>query len=497
MIASNAGQYFGQAALVAALLTASITVKSETMPVTVNPLTFDTEGEHYQYRMHMSIQGQDVFWDLTQGPEVTLIVPDEEHLSRVSGFDPLYTGKALDDRPHQVESRFDALASMMPVVSSQPPLEYEDVFDNRQRVDSVRVAVEPTGETRQLAGREANAYTLAVVSDKSRWDNGDWRPYHLMNIGTIWVYDDLAFSPAPLQLSRHVFNLVFAPHSVGDMEDYSHDLLISALSPLGLLAGARMQEVEIPAEDLAELEAGGWLFDGDEPPGRSLGIRFELLTTEIDTDAAPLDYSALETMSRMDAASLDYLETPLMMANFLDLCPAFPEDIDTASLQAMLADNASFEGTIQGSINDETLGLANFGSQDDSFGRGFLLTLEAYDSELQQAACLTLLRVDAGMPDDSQTLAVAAGSDQSEPGDIVAYLTIVDMTEPGRSQIVASGLGSAGELTLEHVDEEIVEGYVRVDGQVTPLDQLTDSQPFFIEGEFSAMQAWDRVPVAR
>ncbi|WP_445005905.1 hypothetical protein [Halomonas mongoliensis] len=152
---------------------------------------------------------------------------------------------------------------------------------------------------------------------------------------------------------------------------------------------------------------------------------------------------------------------------------------------------------MQGSIDGEVLGEASFGSQDDSFGRGFMLTLESYDPELHQAACLTLLRVDAAMPDDPQRLAVAEGPDQAKPGELVAYLALTDLTEPGRSRVVAAGLGSDGEVILERVDEETLSGHLRLDGQVTPLDRLTDSLPLVIEGEFSARQAWDRVPMAR
>lgn len=497
MVAMERRRPLGRAMMGAALMAMSWGVKAEASPVTVAPLTVETEGNHYQYRMHMTIQGDDLFWDLTQGPDVTLVAPDEEHLSQVSGFDPLYTGEALDNRPHQVASRFDALVSRMPAESGRPPLEYQDVFDNRQRTDAVRVAVEPTGATRELAGREASAYTLAVVSDKSRWRDEAWHPYHALNLGTVWVFEDLAFSPAPLQLSRYVFNLVFAPHSVSGLEEYYHEQLISALAPLGMLAGARMQEVQISAEGLAELEADGWRVEGDEPPGQAQGYRFELLTTELNTETEPLDYAVLEGMSRLDAASLDYLETPLMMVNRLGLCPALPEEMGADSLLAAMQENASFRGQMQGSIDGEVLGEASFGSQDDSFGRGFMLTLESYDPELHQAACLTLLRVDAAMPDDPQRLAVAEGPDQAKPGELVAYLALTDLTEPGRSRVVAAGLGSDGEVILERVDEDTLSGHLRLDGQVTPLDRLTDSLPLVIEGEFSARQAWDRVPMAR
>ena len=92
---------------------------------------------------------------------------------------------------------------------------------------------------------------------------------------------------------------------------------------------------------------------------------------------------------------------------------------------------------------------------------------------------------------------MAAGPDHAESGELVAYLALTDLTEPGRSRVVAAGLGRDGEVTLERVDEETLSGHLRLDGQVTPLDRLTDSQPFVIEGEFSARQAWDRVPMAR
>ncbi|MFY0990536.1 hypothetical protein [Halomonas sp. C05BenzN] len=497
MVAMERRRPLGRAMVGAALMAMSWGVKAEASPVTVAPLTVEPEGDHYHYRMHMTIQGDDLFWDLTQGPDVTLVAPDEEHLSQVSGFDPLYTGEALGHRPHQVASRFGALVSRMPAEAARPPLEYQDVFDNRQRTDAVRVVVEPTGATRELAGREASAYTLAVVSDKSRWRDEAWHPYHALNLGTVWVFDDLPFSPAPLQLSRYVFNLVFAPHSVSGLEEFYQEQLISALAPLGMLAGARMQEVQVSAEALAELEAEGWRLEGDEAPGQSRGYRFELLTTELITEAEPLDYAALEGMSRLDAASLDYLETPLTMVNRLGLCPALPVEMDTEELLATMEEHASFRGRMQGSIDGEVLGEASFGSQDDSFGRGFMLTLESYDPGLRQAACLTLLRVDAAMPDAPQTLDVAAGQDQADAGELVAYLALTDLTEPGQSRSVAVGLGNDGQVTLERVDEETLVGHLRLNGQVTPLEQLTDSQPFVIEGEFSARQAWDRVPMAR
>ncbi|MBF8221089.1 hypothetical protein [Halomonas sp. 328] len=270
------------------------------------PLAVGSDGEHYRYRMHTVFNGEDLYWDITQGPDITRIAPDEATQSRVSGFVTLYTGPAVGSRAHEADRQGEALLPQVSAPGARPPLEYEDVFDNLHRTDEVRVVVQPTGERRELAGRDAKAYALAVVSDKSRHHEDEWRSYHTVNLGTLWAYDDLPFSPAPLQLSPYIFDWVFAPNSgMAGLDDYYQARLIEALEPLGMLAGARMRDFQVSTESLAMLEAQGWQPGEDEPPGQALGPRFELLITELATDADELDYAALEGMVRLDGATLE------------------------------------------------------------------------------------------------------------------------------------------------------------------------------------------------
>ncbi len=483
----------------AALLGSTTVTQADTGPVNIQPISFDSEGVHHAYRMFMEVQGEAMYWTVVQGPDVAEITPDEGYRSGLSGFDTLYTGPAFGDRAHKLHEGFGVLLPVISTEQSGTPFEYQDVFDNKQRVQDVRVAVHPTGENREIAGRKASGYSMAVVSEMS-WRDGDgWEPYQLMNYGTIWIYEDLPFSPAPLQLSRGIFNFVFAPSVVDGLDHFYQQRLIEALKPLGMLAGARMQDFHVSEDTLETLEARDWRLDEEQSPGSARGMQFELLVTELTTDSAPLDYAVLDGLPKADGATVEYLESPVMVADMLQLCPPPPDDLPADELRAVMEEQATFRGEMSGFVDGPLLGEASFGSQDDSFGQGFVITAESYDEELEQAACLALLRVGAGMPKEGGSLSVLDdhGAAGQESGHMIAYLLLAELDGPGKISKVAVGLGQSGRIELESVAGGAMTGSLEVTGTFTALDDLTDSQPFEIRGEFNAQRVWDRVPTTR
>lgn len=481
------------------VLTAAIVLSPALAQVTVSTVDADADSPHLQYRMHMELQGEDMFWTVVQGEDLARIRVDEGYESRLAGMDPLYTGPALDNRAHELAPRFGA---MVPVISGsldQPPVEYEDMFDNLQRLDAVEIVLRPLDEGRDIAGRSADAYVMAVVSEKRRRQGDEWLHYAQVNYGTVWIYPDLPFSPAPLQLSQGVFNFVFAPSAAPGTGDFYQQRLIEALEPLGMLAGAKMRSFTLNEDMLAELEEQDWRLEDGQSPGQAQGMEFELLLTELAEDATPLDYAAVNGMPRLDAAGLEFLEGPLMAMDLLRLCPPLPDDLSQSEMQGLIAEQATFHGEMQGPLDGAINGTARFGSQDDSFGRGFVLTVEAFDEPLDQAACLALLRVEDGKPAAAGTLPVSAefGGDVPEPGDMIAYLVLADFSEEGVVREVAVGAASEGSVAVETSEQELIQGSFELSGNVTTLDDLTESRGFTISGEFTADRAWDRVPVRR
>lgn len=476
------------------LLTPVAALHAGELPVHTLPVSIEAEGEHYRYRFFMEIQGEELYWTLTQGPELTHIHPEEE--TGLGGWEDLYVGSFLDNRSYRIDPQNDLLVPVFDAEQTEPPLTYKDVLGKQRRVDEVHVHVAETGDTREIAGREAHGYRVATVTEHTYLEDDANEAYAMMNYGMAWFFEDLPFSPAALQPSPGLFRMAIAPAAPGGLEGYYLDRLVDALEPKGMIAELQFQSFSIDPEQLASLEAQGWELEEGEPVGQAQGSSFRLTMTEFTDGAEPLDYAVLGNSHRVDAATLEYLESPPMMARMLGACPPLPEGIARESLSETMQEKASFRGSVEGFPEGSVLGEASFGSQeDDFFGHGFALTAEAYLPSLDRAACLILLRVGAGMPEPG-TLQVGAGNAAVE-GTLIAYYLVGDVSEPGEIMHVAVGRGVSGEVRLKSIGEENMYGELEVEGHVTPLNNLSDTREFRMQGEFNARRVWDRVPTTR
>ncbi|MBA2781007.1 hypothetical protein [Billgrantia kenyensis] len=478
------------------LLTPIAGLYADEAPVATQPISIDSQGEHYRYRLFMEIQGEEMYWTLTQGPDLTLIHPEEEYETRLGGWEDLYVGPPLDNLIHRFDAEFDLLVPAFGAEQTEPPLEFEGPFGRLRRVDAVDVHVTEIGETREIAGREAHAYRVATVTANTLLEDDANEPYHGLNHGTAWVFEDLPFSPAALQPSPGLLRMAIAPGVPGGLEAYYLDKLIAAFEPHGMIAELELRDFHVDADNLEALEGHGWDLEQDPSLGQAQGESFQLTMTEFAEDAQPLDYATLENSHIVDAAAIDYLKTPPGMARRLDVCPPLPADMPQDALQAAMEENASFRGSVEGLPEGDVLGEAAFGSQeDDFFGDGFLLTAETYLPSLDRAACLILLRVGAGLPEPG-TLEVASGEAAVE-GTLEAYFLVGDVSEPGEIVHVAVGRGVSGEIRLDEIENDRVQGELEVEGQVTPLDNLNDTEAFRMQGDFDAHRVWDQVPTRR
>lgn len=462
-------------------------------PVNITAINIEPAEEHRSYQLYMELGGEDLYWTVTESGEVTQIRPDEGYESGLGGSDPVYTGTALDNQAHRLDGAKGMLVPAVGVEQHGLPHAFKDVFDNPRQILSTRVETGATGNEREIAGHTAAEHRLALISEMVREDDDD--PYHMVTYGSVWMVEDLPFSYGPLQISNGIFSFLFAPSATPSVHEHYQQALADALSPLGLLAGARLREFMVEEPTLEQLEAQGWIREEDQRLGQQVGnTAYEILMTDFSTSAAPFDYTALQNTHATDAATLEYLETPVMLASILDVCPALPEQIPTDQLQDMMRENASFQGNIEGSMNADMLGEAAFGRQSNSFA----LTLEGFDGSLEQAACLIMMRVGDGVPEAVTTLDVS--DSRLEPGDmmgdLVAFLILADVSQPGEIRHTAVGTAFDGEVVLDSIDEDQISGQLSINGVVTPLEALEDSAAFEYSGEFTARFVWDNIPAA-
>ncbi|WP_018871036.1 hypothetical protein [Thioalkalivibrio sp. ALgr3] len=482
-----------------ALAIPAFTASADESPIQLEPLALDGGGDHYRYGVLTDIQGDEIRWTVTQGPEITRIHPDEDYRSGLGGREDLFTGPALDGELYRKEQELGVLLPVFQSEQVEPPHTFQDMFDNQRRVEEYRVHVAATGETREIAGETAQGYRLAAVTEMTNLDSDDEEALFSVNHGTVWVYEDVPFSSALLQLSPGMFRMAIGPNVPNGLEAHYLHTFGEALEPLGMPAGLQLQGFHTSADTLETMEAQDWALEEDQSPGQASGIAYRIEVTEFSDDADAPDYAALQEYPRAGAAAFEYLRTPPVLADMLDACIPLPADMPRDELAAMLEEQATFDGALEGAHSGALLGQAAWGGQEDpQRGDGFALVVEAFLPELETAACMIFTRVGAGVPDDTGTLEIADPRSTEAEGRLAAHLLVGDVSEPGDITFLTVGQGLSGEVRLDTAEPDgTFHGHLDVEGIATPLDDLGASDGFRLEGEFSAMQYWDRVPVAR
>ena len=189
----------------------------------------------------------------------------------------------------------------------------------------------------------------------------------------------------------------------------------------------------------------------------------------------------------------------MMFAGMFDLCPPLP-DMEEDELRDMMEEMANFRGTTAGKFTADVLGHAGFGSEGDGNDGGFLLTIEAYDTNLERAACIALMRIGQGMPESGESLTIVNESQvepEDHPGDLIGYLLIAGLDGPGEIHAIAAGLGETGTLEVETAGEDRISGTLHFRGTARDPNAPADGQPFEMEGTFSAERVFDQVPTTR
>ncbi|OOC08919.1 hypothetical protein B1A74_13740, partial [Thioalkalivibrio halophilus] len=306
-------------------------------------------------------------------------------------------------------------------------------------------------------------------------------------------------TPALLQLSPGMFRMAIGPNVPDGLETHYLHTLGEALEPLGMPAGLQLQGFHTSADTLETMEARDWALEEDQSPGQASGIAYRIEVTEFSDDADAPDYAALQEYPRAGAAAFEYLRTPPVLADMLDVCLPLPSDMPRDELAAMLDEQATFDGALEGAHSGALLGQAAWGGQEDpQRGDGFALVVEAFLPGLETTACMIFTRVGAGVPDDTGTLEIADPRSTEAEGRLAAHLLVGDVSKPGDISFLTVGQGLSGEVRLDTAEpDDTFHGHLDVEGIATPLDDLGASDGFRLEGEFSAMQYWDRVPVAR
>ena len=482
-----------------ALAIPAVTASADESPIQLEPLALDGGGDHFRYSVLTDIQGDEIRWTVTQGPEITRIHPDEDYRSGLGGQEDLFTGPALDGEVYRKEQELGVLLPVFEGEQVEPPHTFQDMFDNQRRVEEYRVHVAATGEAREIAGETAQGYRLAAVTETTNLDSDAEETLFSVNHGTVWVYEDEPFSSALLQLSPGMFRMAIGPNVPDGLEAHYLHTLGEALEPLGMPVGLQLQAFHTSADKLETMEAQDWALEEDQSPGQASGIAYRIEVTEFSDDADAPDYAALQEYPRAGAAAFEYLRTPPVLADMLDACIPLPADMPRDELAAMLDEQATFDGALEGAHSGALLGQAAWGGQEDpQRGDGFALVVEAFLPELETAACMIFTRVGAGVPDDTGTLEIADPRSTEAEGRLAAHLLVGDVNEPGDISFLTVGQGLSGEVRLDTAEPDgTFHGHLEVEGIATPLDDLGASDGFRLEGEFSAMQYWDRVPVAR
>lgn len=463
----------------------------------------DTEGRHSQYQLDITVDGETVGWTVRQGPELTVIEPPPaEQQTRLTGYEPVYTGPHFDGQAHRVDRRLDALVPVFQAGEIELPLDYTDARDRPHRLRDIQVRVYPTDQTREIDGHLAHGYRLAVLTDLSSVRNHHWHDATALRYGTVWVWPDRPFSPVPFQINRQAL-VAFASELPSDSAGLLQARLIEAFESTGMIAATETANYRLPTQHRAAFDNGeDDPMREDEALAQNLGFTVELLVSDFTTEAEAFDDADLMGLVRLDAAEAMFLGTALTTNSRVGLCERMDPDDHLGLIQA-LAGDPPFSGTLTGPFEGRMRGQAFSGFEDDDrIGEGFMVAVEAFDQDMDTVACVVMLRVGAGRPDDPTLLAVVAddsldaSASPPAPGDMVAHVVMATVDPDGMTRVRSAGMAERGEIHLTWIDDDHARGSVELHGRLLSRDGQT-AQVFSLEGEFSADMVVDRVPVRR
>ncbi len=471
--------------------------------VVVGSAFADADDRHSQYRLDITLGGAAVGWTVHEGPDLTVIEPPEpDQQTRLTGFEPVYTGPHLDHQPHQVDRRLDALVPVFQETRAALPLAYTDARDREHRLRDIQVRVYPTDETREIDGHLAHGYSLAVLSDLSSRRNDQWHDSTSMRYGTVWVWPDRPFSPVPFQINRHVL-VAFASELPSGSAGIAQERLIEAFESTGMIAATETALYSVGTQHRAAFNEGANdPMREDEDLARNLGAQIALAVADFSIDAEAFDGSEIKSLARLDAGDAIFLGTALTTNSRVGLCQRLDSD-DLVGLTQLLAEGPPFQGSMTGPIEGAVRGQALSGFEDDDFfGQGFMVAVEAFDEEMDSVACIAMMRVEEGRPDEPTRLAVVAddsldaSEDSPAAGDMVAHVVVANVDPDGMVHLRFAGMAERGEIDLTFIDDDQVRGSIELYGRLLSRDGQ-DTQVFALEGEFSAEMLLDRVPTRR
>ncbi len=459
--------------------------------------------QHHRYYLDVTIGGQTVGWTVKSSPALTVVdppAPDQQ--TRLTGFEPVYTGAQLGGDSYRIDRRLDALVPVFRAPVAELPLSYTDARDRKHQLRDIQVRLYPTDETRQIDGHRAHGYSLAVLSDLSSLRNDEWHDSTALRYGIVWVWPDRPFSPVPLQINRHAL-VAFAAEIPSGSAPLLQDRLIAALEPVGMIAAVETANYRLaPNQRSAFDDAPSDPMREDDELAQRLGYAVEMAIRDFRSYSEPVVETDLERMPRLDAADSVFLDTALTTVSRMGLCQRLDAD-DLLGLTQLLADSPPFEGSVTGPFEGTARGQAAFGFEDDDFfGQGFLIAIEAFDQELDAVICMALLRINDGRPAEPTALAVVADdsldSDQNRPtdGDMVAHVVVADVDDDGLVHLRSAGMAEEGQINLTLADEEQISGTLAVSGRLRSRDGER-AEIFSLDGDFDAELVWDRVPVRR
>lgn len=467
------------------------------------PAALAEPDQHSQYHLDITVGGQTVGWTVKSSPALTIIEPPgPDQQTRLTGYEPVYTGAQLGDESHRIDRRLDALVPVFREPVAELPLSYTDARDRKHRLRDIQVHLYPTDQTRRIDGHRAHGYALAVLSDLSSRRNDEWHDSTALRYGTVWVWPDRPFSPVPLQINRHAL-VAFASELPSGSATLLQDRLIAALESTGMIAAVETASYRLAPDRRSEFDDSSTdpMRENDQLAQR-LGVAVEMVVRDFHTHSQPVVDAEIGRMPRLDAADSVFLDTALTTVSRMGLCRRLDAE-DLLGLTQLLADSPPFQGDASGPFEGAARGQAAFGFEDDDFfGQGFLVAIEAFNHDFDAVICMALLRINDGKPAAPTALAVAADDsldpDENRPadGDMVAHVIVADVDVDGMVNLRSAGMAEEGQINLTWVDEEQVRGTLRISGRLLTRDgQRTEI--FSLEGDFDAELVWDRVPVRR
>lgn len=468
-----------------------------------NEAAGDGQDGYSQYRLDITVGGETVGWTVREGPDLTVIEPPgPDQQTRLTGFEPVYTGSHLDHQSHRIDHRLDALVPVFQEPDAELPLAYTDARDREHRLRDIQVRVYPTDETREIDGHLAHGYSLAVLTDLSSRRDDQWHDSTALRYGTVWIWPDRPFSALPFQINRHAL-VAFASELPAGSAGILQERLIEAFASTGMIAATETANYQLTTQHRAAFDDGA-----DDPMrenegfARNLGFPVALTVADFTTDAAAFDGSEIKQMARLDASDATFLGTALTTNARVGLCQRLDSD-DLVGLTQLLAEGPPFEGSMTGPVEGAARGQAIAGFEDDEFfGRGFLIAVEAFDDEVDSVACIAMLRVGDGRPDQPTRLNVVAddsldaSEDSPAAGDMVAHVVVAEVDPDGMVHLRSAGMAERGEIDLTFIDDDQARGTVELYGRLLSRDGQ-HTQVFSLEGEFSAEMLLDRVPTRR